>query len=217
MFNLSQAISMGYVDTMNWRSIMNQNMNTKMFKEIAIGVAEATGAIEKGQVTIQNFDSNLRDKWFTNDVLLRTLEQYSGYAEKVKEVQDEMGFDTANQAMDYMEANADKYADVLNQIGNAAFKASQESKSFTDSINATKDAVSSGWLKTYEIIFGTLNEAKANFSSLTEILWQVFASGGEDRNELLKDIKELGGISDIFFQTLKNTAIVLLNLVTSCI
>ena len=143
MFNLSQAISMGYVDTMNWRSIMNQNMNTKMFKEIAIGVAEATGAIEKGQVTIQNFDSNLRDKWFTNDVLLRTLEQYSGYAEKVKEVQDEMGFDTANQAMDYMEANADKYADVLNQIGNAAFKASQESKSFTDSINATKDAVSS--------------------------------------------------------------------------
>ena len=209
MFNLSQAISMGYVDTMNWRSIMNQNMNTKMFKEIAIGVAEATGAIEKGQVTIQNFDSNLNKKWFTNDVLLRTLEQYSGYAEKVKEVQDEMGFDTANQAMDYMEANADKYADVLNQIGNAAFKASQESKSFTDSINATKDAVSSGWLKTYEIIFGTLDEAKANFSSLTEILWQVFASGGEGRNELLKDIKELGGISDIF-QTLKNTAIAIL-------
>ena len=75
MFNLSQAISMGYVDTLNWRSIMNQNMNTVMFKDIAIGVAEATGAIEKGQVTIQNFDSNLKNKWFTNDVLLKTLDQ----------------------------------------------------------------------------------------------------------------------------------------------
>ena len=209
MFNLSQAISMGYVDTLNWRSIMNQNMNTKMFKQIAIGVAEAEGAIKKGQVTIQNFDSNLKDKWFTNDVLLKTLDQYSSYAEKVKEVQDEMGFYTAARAMEYMDENAEKYADVINTIGNAAFRASQESKSFSDSINATKDAVSSGWLQTYEIIFGTLNEAKANFSALTEILWQVFASGGEGRNELLKDIKKLGGISDIF-QTLKNTAIAIL-------
>ncbi len=209
MFNLSQAIGMGYVDTRNWYSIMNQNMNTKMFKQIAIGVAEATGAIKKGQVTIQNFDTNLKEKWFTNDVLLKTLEQYGEYAEKVKEVQDEMDFDTAMQAMDYMDEHADKYADILATIGNAAFKAAQESKSFSDSIEATKDAVSSGWLRTYEIIFGTLNEAKANFSALTEILWQVFASGGEDRNELLQDIKELGGISDIF-QTLKNTAIAIL-------
>lgn len=209
MFNLSQAISMGYVDTLNWRSIMNQNMNTVMFKQIAIGVAEATGAIKKGQVTIQNFDTNLKEKWFTNEVLLKTLEQYGEYAEKVQEVQEEMGFDTAMQAMDYMDEHADKYADVLNTIGNAAFKAAQESKSFSDSIEATKDAVSSGWLQTYEIIFGTLNEAKANFSALTEILWQVFASGAESRNELLQDIKELGGISDIF-QTLKNTAIAIL-------
>jgi len=209
MFNLSQAIGMGYVDTRNWYSIMNQNMNTKMFKQIAIGVAEATGAIKKGQVTIQNFDTNLKEKWFTNDVLLKTLEQYGEYSEKVKEVQDEMGFDTAMQAMDYMDEHADKYADILDTIGNAAFKAAQESKSFSDSINATKDAVSSGWLKTYEIIFGTLDEAKANFSALTEILLQVFASGGEGRNKLLKDIKKLGGISDIF-QTLKNTAIAIL-------
>lgn len=209
MFNLSQAISMGYVDTMNWRSIMNQNMNTVMFKQIAIGVAETTGAIKKGQVTIQNFDTNLREKWFTNDVLLKTLEQYGEYSEKVQEVQEEMGFDTAMQAMDYMDEHADKYADILDTIGNAAFKAAQESKSFHDSIEATKDAVSSGWLQTYEIIFGTLNEAKANFSALTEILWQTFASGAESRNELLQDIKELGGISDIF-QTLKNTAIAIL-------
>ncbi len=209
MFNLSQAISMGYVDTINWRSIMNQNMNTVMFKQIAIGVAEATGAIKKGQVTIQNFDTNLREKWFTNEVLLKTLEQYGEYAEKVQEVQEEMGFDTAMQAMDYMDEHADKYADILDTIGNAAFKAAQESKSFSDSIEATKDAVSSGWLRTYEIIFGTLNEAKANFSALTEILWQTFASGAESRNELLQDIKELGGISDIF-QTLKNTAIAIL-------
>lgn len=209
MFNLSQAISMGYVDTLNWRSIMNQNMNTTMFKEIAIGVAEATGAIKEGQVTIQNFDSNLKDKWFTNDVLLKTLEQYSSYAEKVKEVQDEMGFDTAKQAMDYMDANADKYSDVLNQIGNAAFKASQESKSFMDSINATMDAVSTGWMRTYEIIFGTLYEAKENFSALTEVLWTVFASSAEGRNEMLQLVKDAGGIKSMF-QIIKNVAVALL-------
>ena len=33
-------------------------------------------------------------------------------------------------------------------------------ESFMDSINATMDAVSTGWMRTYEIIFGTLYEAK---------------------------------------------------------
>jgi len=214
MFNLSQAISLGYVDTLNWRSIMNQNMNTTMFKQIAIGVAEATGAIKEGQVTIQNFDSNLKDKWFTNDVLLKTLEQYSNYADKVYEIQQQLGFDTAAQAMDYMAEHAELYGDVLEQIGNAAFHAAQESKSFTDSINATMDAVSSGWMRTYEIIFGTLDEAKANFSTLTEILWQVFASGAENRNEMLQWLKEAGGISNIF-QGFKNIAIALLKVLES--
>ena len=209
MFNLSQAISLGYVDTMNWRSIMGQNMNTKMFKEIAIGVGEATGAIKEGQITIQNFDTNLRDKWFTNDLLLRTLEQYSGYADKVKEVQEEMGLDTAQQAMDYMDAHAEKYASVLNTIGKGAFKAAQESKSFMDSINATMDAVSTGWMRTYEIIFGTLHEAIDNFSALTEVLWTVFAASGDVRNEMLQLIKDGGGVKQLF-QILKNVAVVLL-------
>ena len=210
MFNLSQAISMGYVDTLNWRSVMGQNMNTVMFKQVAIGVAEATGAIKEGQVTIQNFDSNLKSKWFTNDVLLKTLEQYSGYAEKVREVQEEMNFDTATQAMDYMGQHAEEYGEVLNQIGNAAFKASQESKKFSDSITATMDAVSSGWLRTYEIIFGELDEAKANFTALTEILWTVFASGAENRNAMLRWLKEMGGISNVF-QGLKNVAVGMLS------
>lgn len=211
MFNLSQAISMGYVDTLNWRSIMNQNMNTKMFKEIAIGVAEATGAIKEGQVTIQNFDSNLNDKWFTNDVLLKTLEQYSMYAEKVREVQEEMGFDTADQAMEYMEEHGEEYADVLSQIGKAAFKSAQESKKFSDSIATTMDAVSSGWMRTYEIIFGELDEAKERFTALTEILWTVFASGAKHRNEMLLWLKEAGGITNVF-QGFKNVAVALLKI-----
>ena len=102
-----------------------------------------------------------------------------------------------------------KYADVLNQIGNAAFKASQESKKFSDSISATMDAVSSGWMRTYEIIFGELDEAKANFTALTEILWTVFASGAEHRNEMLLWLKEAGGISNVF-KGFKNIAVALL-------
>ena len=211
MFNLSQAISLGYVDTRNWQSVMGQNMNTTMFKEVAIGVAEATGAIKKGQVTIQNFDANLKTKWFTTDVLTKTLEQYSLYAEKVQEVQAEMGFDTAQQAMDYMglAENADKYADVLNTIGNAGFKAAQVSKSFKDSILATMDAVSTGWMKTYELVFGQLPEAIEKFSAFTEILWTVFASTAANRNEMLLLIKNAGGIKSLF-QSLKNVSVAFL-------
>ena len=78
-----------------------------------------------------------------------------------------------------------------------AFKAAQQAKSFTEAIDATKDAVSSGWMKTFELIFGNLEEATILWSDLTEKLWDTFASGAEARNELLSKWKDLGGRDDL--------------------
>lgn len=67
-------------------------------------------------------------------------------------------------------------------IGEKAFKSSQQSKSLTDSIEATKDAVSTGWMNTFQKIFGGLDDSIELWTDVTEILWELFAAGAETRN-----------------------------------
>lgn len=90
MYNLSQAIGVGAVKLMDWKSVENANMATKEFKETAIETAKALGELNaqgktaKGTaVTVENFSSTLSEAWFTSDVLLKTLNKYGEYADQV--------------------------------------------------------------------------------------------------------------------------------------
>ena len=69
----------------------------------------------------------------------------------------------------------------------AAYQAGQEARTFKDAIDATKDAVSSGWMKTFELIFGQYDKAKDLWTDVAEGLYDIFNSGSAARNELLKD------------------------------
>ena len=42
-------------------------------------------------------------------------------------------------------------------------------------------------MKTSELIFGNYQEAKKTWTELANGLWDVFASGGEKRNEILSE------------------------------
>ena len=84
-------------------------------------------------------------------------------------------------------------SDAEYDLGMASFKAGQESRTLTDALNYTKDAVSSGWYKTFEYIFGALLQAKDVFTTVTNELYDVFVAGGEARNEILGQWVDLGG------------------------
>lgn len=81
MYNLSQAMGVGSVKLMDWRSIENASMATKEFKEEAIKTAQALKILNKeGKVhgtdvvvTYENFSHTLESGWFTSEVLLQTL------------------------------------------------------------------------------------------------------------------------------------------------
>lgn len=192
MYNLAQSIGVGAVKLQDWKSIENANMATKEFKEIVIETAKSLGILdEEGRtaagtlIESSNFSSTLSEGWFTSDVLLAALEKYGGYAEEVYRVATEEGL-TAAEAME-------RLGDSATGLGERAFKAAQEAKTFTDAINATKDAVSTGWLNTFEIIFGNYEEAKVLWTNLANEMYDIFASGAEGRNELLSEWKEIGG------------------------
>lgn len=213
MYNLSQSIGMGAVKLQDWKSIENANMATKEFKEIAIETAKALGVLtEEGEtangtlVTAQNFSSTLSDGWFTSDVLLAALDKYGNYSEEVYKVASEEGI-TAADAMK-------KVSSETMELGAKAFKAAQEAKTFTDAINATKDAVSSGWSTTFETIFGNYEEAKTLWTDVANELYDIFAASAEGRNELLAQWKELGG-RDLMIESLMNTLQILKNVISA--
>ena len=209
MYNLNQSYGAGNLQYMDWRSLELAGVAGKQLKEIfiesgkALGTLNAQGQTANGTlVDIGNFGTTLQEKWANTKVMEDAFGKFSELSQAAYKLVQEGAYDTAAEAMDALSGQ-------FSSISELGFRAAQTAKTFGESINATMDAVSSGWMRTYEIIFGQLDEAKEKFTSLTEILWIVFASGAENRNEMLAWLKEAGGIANAF-QSLKNAAVALL-------
>ena len=200
MYQLSQALGKGYVQLIDWRSIQTARMDTQEFRETVLQTAVDIGELTKAgnefitktgkKFTLENFTESLSSKWFTNDVLLKTLSKYSSAVQDVYEIASKEGI-SATEVLE-------KYGDQFDKFGIKAFKAAQEARTFTDVINATKDAVSTGWMTTAEQIFGGYEDAKNLWTELANELYGIFAEGGNFRNEVLNLWNTLDGRKDIF-------------------
>lgn len=180
IYNLNQSYGAGYLQLMDWKSLELAGVASKQLKQELISAAEALGKIKKGEITIENFSSSLSKKWATTEVMEKAFGKFSEFSDAVYNlVQTDGSIDTAADAIE-------KLAGKYDSVAEAAFKSAQEAKSFQEAIDATKDAVSSGWMTTFEMIFGNYQESKVFWTELTNTLWDVFASGAEARNELLR-------------------------------
>lgn len=118
MYNLSQAMGMGYLGLKDWMSIENANMATMEFKETAIEAAIAAGTLTRGidgvvtvtgtnhEVTAASFREYLKDAWLSNDVLNATLQSYGHVTDVISEAQDAMEdqYETAAELVNAVEA-----------------------------------------------------------------------------------------------------------------
>ena len=73
----------------------------------------------------------------------------------------------------------------LDEFSLKAFKAGQEARTWTDVIDSVKDAVSTGWSRTFRSLIGDQQEATELFTRFANDFWDIFASGGEGRNDAL--------------------------------
>ena len=200
MYQLSQALGKGYVQLIDWRSIQTARMDTQEFRETVLQTAVDIGELTKAgnefitktgkKFTLEQFTESLSSKWFTNDVLLKTLSKYSSAVQDIYEIATKEGI-SATEVLE-------KYGDQFDKFGIKAFTAAQEARTFTDVINSTKDAVSTGWMTTAEQIFGGYEDAKNLWTELANELYGIFAEGGNFRNEVLNLWNTLEGRKDIF-------------------
>lgn len=171
--------------------------------------ADGTYQTIKGNiVTVKKFDSTLSDAWFTSDVMLATLGKYGDAVGKVMELMDATGMTMTESlsalnrykagtldltqvevaekhSLEEVKGLFDELSSSTYELGLKSLKAAQEAKTFQEAIDATKDAVSTGWMKTFELIFGNYEEAKALWTGLANLLYEIFAESGNVRNELL--------------------------------
>ena len=218
IYNLNQSYGQGYLSLMDWKSVEGANVASEQLKQTIIDTAVALGTLKKDSkgvirttkktvVTAANMGSTLNEKWATKEVMEQAFGQFGAVFQDAYELVQSGQFDTAADAIASL---AGKYDDVY---FNAA-KAAQEAKTFTEAIDSTKDAVSSGWMKTFEIIFGNYEEAKEMWTNLANFLWEAFASGSESRNKLMEEWKELGGRDDLI-KGVGNSLRAILNIVTA--
>lgn len=244
MYNVSQAMGIGYMGLADWKSIELANMGTAQFKQHVIDVAIEMGKLKKvttdtgesfaaldekakleDAITVANFRESLKEKWFDSEVMERVFQDYGKFATKLNETINELNeadetlginatdilgileeydenksLDKLNQRLRGTKTSAQdvtKYLDILSsktyELSRKAFAAAQEYKTFSDAIDATKDAVSTQWLNTFSYIFGNYEEAKELWTAFGGTLYDLFATAGEERNAVLREWKALGG------------------------
>lgn len=178
-YGVNQAYSLGYMQVQDWKTIEGATVNSKQLMESLIAAGEALGTIKKGQIDTSNFRSSLKDQWLTKDVMERGFGYFAEMSEKAYEMVNSGEVETASEAYAIL-------SEQFDSVSLTAAKAAQEAKTFQEAIDATKDAVSSGWMKSFEIIFGDYEQAKVTWTRLANWLWDVFAAGAEIRNAILE-------------------------------
>lgn len=176
--------------------------------------------------TIEGFRESLQKGWFTADVLVNTLDKYGSFASELNKLYEELdgnvptttllkyiddfvdGSLNMQQAMTATGMSAEELGGWLEKLGaeqyklgRESFKAAQETKTFQEAIDYVKESVSSGWMRTFEYLFGNYEEAKEFFSNMSEWLYDIFVASGDARNGLLMLWKDEGG-RDQFIQSL---------------
>ena len=165
MYNFAQALSSGYVKLIDWKSIENANMATVEFKQQLIDAAVHAGTLTEGVDGMYNTLSgkSLNATQNFNDTL---QEQWM-----TSEV-------LINTLKNYASTNTD--------IGKKAFAAAQDVTKFTQMMDVLKETAQSGWARTWEILVGDIETAKAMFTPLTNFFSGIIEKISEARNKLLE-------------------------------
>lgn len=172
MFQLAQAYGRGSIQLQDWMSVEQANMSTQKIQNELI--AEGGKAAEKAIAKYGGFRDSLRAGWLTTEVFNKVMQKYS---EGVTEANYENG----------------KFTGGVTEMSKAAFAAAQEARTYKDAIDSVKEAVSTGWSQSFELVFGNAEEAAVVWTDLANTLIAVSDKFTSFRNDILQVWNDIGG------------------------
>lgn len=199
MYQLSQALAAGKLTLIDWNSVVNAGMGGKVFQDSLIETARVHGVeIDKILKKQGSFRASLEEGWITSDILTETLNKFTGdYT------------DAQLKALGYSQQQIAQIQKMARTAQDAATKV----KTFTQLIGTLREAVGSGWAKTWQILFGDFDEAKTLWTSVNNVIGDFINKSSDARNKVLADWKELGGRTALI-DSIKNVFLALMAIIT---
>lgn len=208
--NLTQSYSAGHLQLQDWKSLNLMGTATKALKQELIDTAVELGTLKKGEVTIGSFESSLSKKWANTKVMEKTFEKYASMMEAAYEMTQKNPGMTSSEALE-------KLSGQYGELAERSALAAQQAKSFSEAIDSTKDAVSSKWMRSFELIFGNKEEATDTWTELANRLYDIFVPPIDALNERLSKgldsgwqqllSNELGDQADAYSYALEKVAL----------
>ena len=206
LYNMSQALGTGKMQLTDWRSLELANVTTMDLRKnmLQAGVAagtltdnmDGTYSTAKGTlVTAENIRDTLSDDWMTKDVMLSGFGKYGSFVNTAYDYAKKTG-STAEETMEALK-------DTDDQFGYSAMRAAQETKTWEEAVDATKDAISTDWYKIFTDVIGNYEEAKEVWTEVADVLYNMFAAPLDGLEKLLSKWKQFGGRTALL-KALKN-------------
>ena len=193
-YNLGQAIGTGYLTRMDYNSINNAGIATMEWKNAMVEAAIAQGTLTKvGEDAYQAGNKTL------------TLQQLF-----IDGLQEQWA------TTDVMMKVFGDYGDETTAIGEKAYSAAQDIKTFTMMMDSLKATAGTGWKDTWQIIFGGLDEAKEFWTGLTNFISNIITTLDDWRNNFLatalqspfskiaEKMKEIGNVASKVTEPVKD-------------
>ena len=188
MYQLSQALASGTVKLMDWNSVVNAGMGGQVFQDALKETARVHGInIDQMIKDEGSFRETLQNGWLSSDILTETLSHFTMAAEEGTEQWNE--YKKSLMDSGYTEEQALSILKLSNTATNAATKV----KTFTQLMDTLKESAQSGWTQTWEILIGDFEEAKALWTSVSDVIGGIIGRSAEARNTMLQGWKDLGG------------------------
>ena len=200
IYNLNQSYGAGYLQLLDWKSVQLAGANSKQLTEELIKAGEELGTIQKGQVTIGNFNESLKDKWADTKVMERAFGKFATFTEAVYKYVEENGV-AASTAIA-------KLAKDFDYLSVKALKSAQEAKTFKEAMDATKDAASSGWMKIFTDIFGSYDKQVLIWTDLANTLYDVFVEPINRLEEIIRHAFIFKGVDAMWNKLLEGMNLV---------
>lgn len=182
MYQLSQALASGTVKLQDWNSVVNAGMGGQVFQDALIRTSEHLGTGAKEYIEAEgSFRESLTKGWLTTEVLTQTLDQFATAADTQEE------YAAAVQKFveqGYSQEEATQMADMARTANDAATKV----KTFTQLIDTLKEALGSGWTKTWQLIIGDFEEAKEIWTKVSDVLGGMINKASDARNALVEKV-----------------------------
>ena len=186
-YQMSQAMSSGYVKLRDWMSMENAGMGGKLLQEELI----RTAAIMSGQSVdafkeyigySKGFRNTLENNWLTADIFMETMRKYAGESREYWE---------SLKAADGSRLYTDEEIDELMKIAESAEEAATKVRTFRMMVEALMESIGSGWSQTFRLLIGDLNEAKEFWTPINDLLSSIVNGVSDYRNSIIKSWRDV--------------------------